>query len=259
MVTQVTISSTSGADEGSDEMNVDTRQIGQKSFASSEDYKQPGTVTGYDEYANRVEATSPDQLPDDTRVNIGGIEMLAKDARAHGLLEGVFEEAKARDEAKQERTQERVESYQEGEGAFYDAATAEATLTQAAEAGEISHGEARVAAHTMASMELLGLDMEGTEQVFDAYVNDPEAFEQFPHDVQETVERQIEQFNGQIAEAVVAELGDDAADTLNEMIAESEDIADAWNSYLFMRATGQANGLTFSDFLNDALDHLGWS
>ena len=232
-----------------------------KSRSSSDNYQDSGVTIRSGLFNKNI--SSADQAGDDDLIAIDGMEIKVKQAREMGLLNKQFAEdgglsaGNAAQAAHQRSDQQsdQQQSEQTGTGnTEYD--TAMAGLNDAIEEGSMEYGEAQAYDTSIAQIAMSGLSVEHAVETLDGLASGdvdatavPSETKQMLNDIQGNVQKAATQ-------SAKTELGREGFDVLQRAASVSPEVNAALRSYAIMRATGKADGVTWSDFLEDVQAHL---
>lgn len=243
-----------------------------KDAQTSANYEQTSGVEVRRGFGKASVANASELQPNDV-VMIDGVEVKASLAREMGLLNEVFQPLKSPEQLDPNLSSGAAAQKAQSETAKMSDATAETTedvgtgneaydeaakgLNAALEAGHMEYAEAQTYDTTMAQMALAGIDVEdavntlselseGTKSELDVGSEDASMLKD--------AERQITQAATQSAQS---ELGQEGFEAIRQAAAVDPEVNEAVRGYAIQRATGKANGATWSDLLADIKAHLG--
>lgn len=203
---------------------------------------------------------SADQIGDNDLVVIDGMEITGKMAREMGLLGRVFDEplsssalAKGATDAQQARVADEPTKQETGVPDYDDAI---ARLEAEIDNGTMTLEEAREYDTSLAQIAMSGLSVDAVVDTLDGLASGTVDATEVPGDVKSMI-RDVETSVTEAATASVkSEIGGEGFAELQRAAAASPEVNAAIRNYAIMRATGRAEGITWSDFLADVRDHL---
>jgi len=236
----------------------------------------------------KTTAWSEDMIGDNDLITIGGMEVTGKMARELGLLSRVFDEGLSSGAAARAALQDKQSAHRTPQEKALDAlrsipadtpAGADTTvdtdttvdaensayaetskgLREAVESGTMSADEAVIYDAMAAEMAMTEIDVLDVAELQRGLHTGEIDQQDVDPDVKQTLERFEQQVTDAARKAVTEEIGQEGFHFIQRAAQSSPEVDSAVRDFAVMRATGRANGLTWSDFLQDVRDHRGYA
>ena len=260
MVTRVSTSFDNPEGEGTTQEMPST-----KNYRSSADIENTSGVE-VRRGMGKASVADASELQDNDVVTIDGVEVKAGLAREMGLLGEVFKPVRSPEEldpnlssgaaAQQQQQAQETETTTGTTGnEAYD--TAAEGLNAALEAGTMEFAEAQSYDTVNAQMAMANINVDDAVDT----LSELEAGTKSELDIGSENAAMLKDAQTKVTEAAtqsaVAELGQESFDMIRQAAAVDGEVNEAVRNYAIMRATGRADGLTWSDFLEDVKAHIG--
>ena len=237
-----------------------------KNHRSSDDYQSKGVEVQRGFFKSTVH--SADELNDDDMVEVDGISIKASMAKELGLMGEVFKPVRSPEQLdpglsagaaaqQQEQQQQQQQQQQESEGTGYvEYDTAAKGLNDAIEAGHMEFEEAQSYDAILAQTAMAGMSVDDAVQTLSDLASGTKSQTDIGSENATMLRDAEAKVTSAATKSAKTELGREGFDVIQRAASVSPEVNAALRSYAIMRATGKADGVTWSDFLEDVQAHL---
>jgi len=235
-----------------------------KNHRSSDDYQSKGVEVQRGFFKST--AHSADELNDDDMVKVDGMDIKASLAKELGLMDEVFKPVRSPEQldpglsagsAAQQQQEQQDQQQQESEGTGYvEYDTAAKGLNEAIEAGHMEFEEAQSYDAILAQTAMAGMSVDDAVQTLSDLASGTKSQTDIGSENAAMLKDAETKVTSAATQSAQAELGREGFDVLQRAASVSPEVNAALRSYAIMRATGKADGITWTDFLGDVQAHL---
>jgi hypothetical protein len=230
-----------------------------KNHSSSDDYQSQGVEVQRGFFKSTVH--SADELNDDDMVEVDGISIKASMAKELGLMGEVFKPVRSPNQLDPNLSAgaaaQQQEQQQESEGTGYvEYDTAAKGLNDAIEAGHMEFEEAQSYDTILAQTAMAGMSVNDAVQTLSDLASGTKSQMDIGSENATMLKDAETKVTSAATKSAKTELGREGFDVIQRAASVSPEVNAALRSYAVMRATGKADGVTWSDFLGDVQAHL---
>ena len=233
-----------------------------KNHSSSDDYQSKGVEVQRGFFKST--AHSADELNDDDLVKVDGMDIKASMAKELGLMDEVFKPVRSPEQldpglsaGSAAQQQEQPQQQQESEGTGYEEYdNAAKGLNDAIEAGHMEFEEAQSYDTILAQTAMVGMSVDDAVQTLSDLASGTKSQMDIGSENAAMLKDAETKVTSAATKSAQAELGREGFDVIQRAASVSPEVNAALRSYAIMRATGKADGITWSDFLGDVQAHL---
>ena len=232
-----------------------------KNHSSSDDYQSKGVEVQRGFFKST--AHSADELNDDDLVKVDGMDIKASMAKELGLMDEVFKPVRSPEQldpglsAGSAAQQQEQPQQQESEGTGYEEYdNAAKGLNDAIEAGHMEFEEAQSYDAILAQTAMAGMSVDDAVQTLSDLASGTKSQMDIGSENAAMLKDAETKVTSAATKSAKTELGREGFDVLQRAASVSPEVNAALRSYAIMRATGKADGITWSDFLGDVQAHL---
>lgn len=236
-----------------------------RNYQSSDNYQNSGVEVrrGF----GKASVADASELKDNDVVTIDGVEVKANLAREMGLLGEVFKPLRSPEQldphlsvgatAQQQETEQQQQQTQENSTGYEEYDTVTKGLNAALEAGTMEYSEAQTYDTTMAQLAMANVSFDDAVDT----LSELEAGTKSELDIGSENAKMLRDAETKVTEAAtqsaMAEIGQEGFDLIQQAAKVDAEVSEAVRGYGIQRATGRADGATWSDLLADIKAHIG--
>jgi hypothetical protein len=233
-----------------------------KNHSSSDDYQSKGVEVQRGFFKST--AHSADELNDDDLVKVDGMDIKASMAKELGLMDEVFKPVRSPEQldpglsaGSAAQQHEQPQQQQESEGTGYEEYdNAAKGLNDAIEAGHMEFEEAQSYDTILAQTAMVGMSVDDAVQTLSDLASGTKSQMEIGSENAAMLKDAETKVTSAATKSAKTELGREGFDVIQRAASVSPEVNAALRSYAIMRATGKADGITWSDFLGDVQAHL---